>query len=332
VKEITTDVSDILSTKFAYTTTGEVPSDGDPGLSYESGKEKRGKEIETCVLYVDIRGSVELSQKLGVQSMGKIYTSFVKSVIKAGRYHGGHTRNIIGDRVMIVFPKKNCFTNAVSCAVSINHIASQVINPKLGGDKFRCGIGIDHGIMRVIKVGVPRRGQEANPNRGLVWAGEPANIASRLTDRANKTVAETVYDIRYNPINPDWFPVMRLSSLFGHFGDLKKYYPQAIPRGPYHLSSIETKTLSEKEFASMFASDDKSDTYSTLGGKLLSFNRREVKTTYSAILMTESVMKGLLAEKLDASLLPPSANWQLETDPIPNVSTKVYGGGFWWKL
>lgn len=46
VKEISIDVSDILSTKFAYTSTTEVPSDGDPGLSYESGKEKRGKEID----------------------------------------------------------------------------------------------------------------------------------------------------------------------------------------------------------------------------------------------------------------------------------------------
>ncbi len=82
INEIAEDVTDILATKFVYATTNDVPTDADAGLSYEAGVEKRGKELETCVLYVDIRGSVEMSKSKGDEIMGKIYTSFVKSVIK----------------------------------------------------------------------------------------------------------------------------------------------------------------------------------------------------------------------------------------------------------
>jgi len=117
IEEIKSDVKDIVATNFVYASTKEVPTDSDGALSYEPGREKRGKELESCVLYVDIRGSVEMTQRLGISSMGKVYTSFVKSVIKAGREHKGHSRNIIGDRVMIVFPREECFTNAVTCAI-----------------------------------------------------------------------------------------------------------------------------------------------------------------------------------------------------------------------
>ena len=62
---------------------------------------------------MDIRNSVALTVKHQNQIMGRIYTAFTKAVLKIGRHHGGHTRNIIGDRVMIVFPTANCFTNVL---------------------------------------------------------------------------------------------------------------------------------------------------------------------------------------------------------------------------
>ena len=56
----------------------------------------------------------------------------------------------------------------------------------LPGDSFRCGIGIHHGMMNVIKVGLETHSDENNDYKNLVWIGEPANLASRLTDMAGK--------------------------------------------------------------------------------------------------------------------------------------------------
>ena len=133
--------------------------------------------------------------------MGKVYTAFTKAVLKVARHHNGHIRNIIGDRVMIVFPVKDCFTNAVDCAISINHISKYIINKQFKYVDFKCGIGIDYGDLRIIKVGIQRNGTENAENKGLVWAGYPANIASRLTDSANKVIKETYFEVKRNPLN-----------------------------------------------------------------------------------------------------------------------------------
>ena len=48
--------------------------------------------------------------------------------------------------------------------------------------------------MRVIKVSIERKGNENTENKGLVWVGKPANLASRLTDFAGKTVEDAVME------------------------------------------------------------------------------------------------------------------------------------------
>lgn len=187
LSEIELDIKDVKNLGFSYTSTKEVPSRQDTILTFEKGKDKKGKEIETCVLFVDIRNSVQLNEKHSPDTMGKIYTAFTKSMLKIAQYHSGEVRNIIGDRVMIVFPTENCAENAVKCAASINHI-SEIMNKVFSYVDFRCGIGIDYGKMRVIKVGIIRLGDNNVENKNLVWIGNPANIASRLTDIANKEI------------------------------------------------------------------------------------------------------------------------------------------------
>jgi len=203
-----------------------------------------------------------------------------------------------------------------------------VISPLIGKGNFKCGIGIDYGTMRVIKVGVPRRGQEASPNRGLVWAGAPANIASRLTDRANKSITETVYDITYKPINP---AAVTPTGWLG-MGPLVQSYYRNRTGEPLYLSSLATKTITEGAFAQMFVAGDNGNSYFTSGGQLVTFKRREKTTIYPGILMTEAVLKGLMAEKLSPQLYGPRATWVEEVNVIPNVNVRVYGGDFTWQL
>lgn len=161
IDELIGIISDTKNLGFDYTNTTEVPSahKPDPGLTYESGKTKKAKILKTCVLYVDIRDSVKMVESHNYVTMGKVYTALTKSVLKIADFYGAKVRNIIGDRVMVVFPSENCFTNAVHCAVSINNIAEE-INKVFTGVDFKSGIGVDYGEMRVIKVGTERKGVE----------------------------------------------------------------------------------------------------------------------------------------------------------------------------
>ena len=193
IKDLINPVSDeidkIFSTDFTYTPTNTVPNvESNADLTYSNGDEQKGLELTTCVLYVDIRNSVKINNEHYTHVKGRIYTSFVASVLRIAKYHHGYVRNIIGDRVMVVFEPKECFKNAVDCAVSINHVASKIIAAKIPG--FRVGIGIDYGTMKVYKVGIITTGVENAENKNLVWIGDPANFASRLTDVAGKPMAK----------------------------------------------------------------------------------------------------------------------------------------------
>ena len=115
LEEIKADIKDKKLKNFQIMATSDVPSMHDSSLTIERGKDKKGKEMETCVLYLNIRDSVDLNKKHPIHTMGKIYTVCSKTMLKIAQYHSWHVRNIISDRVMILFPKDKCFTNTVNC-------------------------------------------------------------------------------------------------------------------------------------------------------------------------------------------------------------------------
>jgi adenylate cyclase len=319
LEEIEGDVSDIKSKKFDYVSTSAVPSRHDTTLTFERGENKVGKVIDTCVLYVDIRNSVELNRTHQTLTMGRLYSVFAKSMLKLARHHQGVVRNIIGDRVMIVFPSENCFTNAVDCAISINHVSDLIINKVFSDVNFKCGIGIDYGTLKVVKVGLHRRGSEHIDNKNLVWVGYPANIASRLTDVANKTVQINSVNVLYYPYSfSHLFPVT-----FGGY---------TLPKTPkMYQDEAVTKTHSLEDFAQQLS-------YNSLlgvcysGGKLISFTKDNSTVHYPPILMTEVVYNGFKSansSRIDVT----AAYWkEIEKHNIKNVSSKVFGGTVIWKI
>lgn len=327
IGEIEKEVIDVTKTNFIHNDTTIVPGIEDGQLTYENGKDKRGKKIQTCVLYVDIRNSVALTEKHHTQTMGRIYTAFTKAVLKIARHHGGHTRNIIGDRVMIVFPSNDCFTRAVDCAISINHIAKYVINKQFTGVDFKCGIGIDFGELRVIKVGIQRYGTENGENKGLVWVGYPANIASRLTDIANKNIEEIYFEVVKNPINSQH--LLNLLGTFSPKNPLPKV--QYLPYAPLYSTAEETIEMTTEEFISKIGNYKDKELSISGGGRLVRFTKKARKIEYFPILMTEIVYKGFKNANPERSSVK-NGYWKEQNHKIKNVSGKVYGGDVHWQI
>lgn len=188
--ELSDEVGTILAKDFTVTatTTKTVPHSSDGAITFPNldAKTQACKLIDTCVLYIDIRRSTELSITHKPQTVAKLYSAFVRAMTKCARHYGGHVRGIIGDRVMVIFDCDNCFRKAVDCAVLMNSTAQYVINKHFTRNDVQCGIGIDVGKMLVTKTGFRRRGVEQHNYKNLVWLGRPANVASKLTDIANK--------------------------------------------------------------------------------------------------------------------------------------------------
>ena len=299
-------INDVRVKGFSYSTSLNVPSLSDCDLTYESGDAKKGKCIETCVLFVDIRNSVELTRKHNSETIGRIYTAFTKGVLNAAREYNGYVRNIIGDRVMVVFPVSNCFVNAVNCAITINHI-SQMINEVFTSVDFHCGIGIDYGEMRVIKVGIERRGNENAENKGLVWVGKPANLASRLTDFAGKTVEDEFYNVT---------------------GDFYHYDPLGIPPllgKPRNGWFRESKKLTAEQLAH--------ELYYSANGlnihihNISSFDKNTEQYKYSPILISDKVYSEYIKQNPQEF-----KHWKQETRGVKDISYKVWGANLHWRL
>ena len=299
-------INDVRVKGFSYSTSLNVPSLSDCDLTYESGDAKKGKCIETCVLFVDIRNSVELTRKHNSETMGRIYTAFTKGVLNAAREYNGYVRNIIGDRVMVVLPVSNCFVNAVNCAITINHI-SQMINEVFTSVDFHCGIGIDYGEMRVIKVGIERRGNENAENKGLVWVGKPANLASRLTDFAGKTVEDEFYNVT---------------------GDFYHYDPLGIPPllgKPRNGWFRESKKLTAEQLAH--------ELYYSANGlnihihNISSFDKNTEQYKYSPILISDKVYSEYIKQNPQEF-----KHWKQETRGVKDISYKVWGANLHWRL
>ena len=298
-------INDVRTKDFTYNTSSKVPSLSDCDLTYESGDAKKGKYLETCVLFVDIRNSVELTYEHDTETMGRIYTAFTKGVLNAAREYNGYVRNIIGDRVMVVFPVSNCFVNAVNCAITINHI-SQMINEVFRNVDFHCGIGVDYGKMRVIKVGIERKGEENAENKGLVWVGKPANFASRLTDFAGKTVEDEFYNV---------------TGEFYHYDPL-----EGIPTFLYKPRNgwfKETQKLTAEQLAHKYY-------FSTNGlniyiRNISSFERIAEKYEYKPILISDKVYS-----EFKKQFPQRVSKWEQEKREIKDITYKVWGADLHW--
>lgn len=306
-------IDDWKNTSFTFNSKDYVPGLDDKNLTYGNGDEKKGVEISTCVLFVDIRNSVQLTKDKQVRTMGKIYSVFTHCVLLAAQYEGGFVRNIIGDRVMVVFPPDDCYKKAVHCAITINHIAS-LINRKFDNFEFKCGIGVDYGKLNVMKVGIQKKGEENDDNKGLVWVGYPANFASRLTDYANKEFT----DIYYNVVG-DFYEVNLLSN--SYFGRPNGYYKK-------------TKKYTESELSSSLkVSQYNRNLELSSCQQVYSIEKVEEKYTYNSILLSDKVYQEYAKAAPDANdIKDERIKWSKQARKIRDIDFDVWGNNLVWKF
>lgn len=319
--EITEDVKDVLRLGFELvkSQSENVPNYEDPVLTYERGKIKRAKLIETCILFVDIRNSTAISRSNPTDLLAKLYTAFVKSILNIAEYHNGAIRNIIGDRVMIVFPQKDCFKNAIDCAVSINTVSSYIINKQFEKIDFKCGIGIDYGEVKVIKAGIPKKEPERTNYKNLIWIGNTANIASKLTDIANKEIATKYFEVHYQ----NKFSLLSsfMASSTSKFSNL--YRPKYSPSGFAKVSG--------DEFVKKFTVDETGNQLYE-GCKIEKLKSLENKVTTFAILMSQEVYEGILRSHPENTYITNGLIKKQEGVKLKDYNRDIFGGNIKWSI
>jgi adenylate cyclase len=323
LQSIADDAKDIFGHEIETTKTYSVPGRNDAGLTFGRDQVKRGKLIETCVLFIDIRNSTGMSRSLKKDKarLGKIYSAFVDAMVSiADKY--GYVRNIIGDRVMVVFEPGNCFVDAVDCAVAMYTVATKILKKFSGLDSFKVGIGIDWGEMLILKTGIQKRHEEQSEYKNLVWVGDAANSASKLTDFANKEYNSPVYKITYQ-----WIETERYFKGFKTSPDsLANLYlgiaPKSEPEyGWRSVTKSGTDTISANDFHTKIKFADEVQ-YN--GRKVTHIDRVEQSGTTSSILMSGKVFDEFKKAQPKSSYLK---NFSKAGYPnAPYTGTGIYAG------
>lgn len=301
LQEINNDVKTIVASSFKLEVddTSIIPIDDDGSITGTNleARAKSCKCIKTCVLYVDIRKSTELNLACRPKALAKLYTAFIRSMIKASEYYGGTVKNIVGDRVMVLFNEENCYASAVNTAVMLNSIAQHIINKHFQQDGILCGIGIDYGKILIDRTGIVQQDKETQASESLIWLGKPANIASKLTDEANKTVVNIEKSVL-----------------------VKFYDPDAQS---YDSKNIEISTFLKNLTTTLEPAPQIK--YSDLLISSLNESKLIHKQTRPPILMTEKVYKGFIKAAPEDPAV--TKGWfKKQNFTLPDCNGNIYGG------
>lgn len=322
-QEITSDIQSLFSStsKVGISNTKYVPNVEDSGFTLGNGEILNAKTINTCVLFIDIRKSTQLNFKHSNDILARLYASFMRSMLKAADYYKGKVRNINGDRIMVVFDEDNCFINAINMATLMHTISHNIIDKYFTNDEFSCGIGLDYGEMLVVKTGTVKKGDENQFYKSFVWLGKPANLASKLTDIANKKLESEVVDITY---------IYREFNMLAYLAS-QRVLPIGLLPGKnaspiYGPPKEKTETISALEFARNIKLNESGSIRYKDTHELVRWQAKLQANTNPPILMTEEVYQGLVTNNLGSSYIKGELIREHPLASVEGYSKKIYGG------
>ena len=179
--DIVNRIDTYIQGEYDIKNTRKIPTAQDLGFR------RHGRIVKTAILYADLRGSSEVTERHRGYTTARIFKSFLYAMARIARSHDGEIRSYDGDRIMVVFPPDASNENAV-CDVAVRTgmemawFFDKILVPKLKryDDSLDFGIGIAFSPMLAVRVGLSR-----NPdNNDIVFIGRAANLAAKLSDKA----------------------------------------------------------------------------------------------------------------------------------------------------
>ena len=151
-------------------------------------------------VFADLKGSTDLNANDGPKVAAYAYTYFIRAMaVIMDRFSAGYV-DIQGDGVFGLFSGPSSQFQAVACAITMRTQMQRDIAGRFqksaGSDwVLSAGVGIDHGTLLVRRLGL--RGTKMNE----VWAGNPVNMASKLSSLADPNqlvVSDRVFSLYEN--------------------------------------------------------------------------------------------------------------------------------------
>lgn len=156
--------------------------------------------LPATVLYADLTGSTNMVDTKTWEFSAEVYKTYLHCATKIIRSQGGSITSFDGDRVMGIFIGDHQSTPAAKAALKINYAVRDIINPALSAQyvnanfRVRQVVGIDHSNIRATRTGIRN-------NNDVVWVGQAANYAAKLTDLGSDTFQTWITEAVYNRLD-----------------------------------------------------------------------------------------------------------------------------------
>jgi adenylate cyclase len=163
---------------------GKAPSNRNPRFCSACDKFLRdypgGAEVEMSMVFVDVRGSAQLAEKMTATEFGRVMNSFYAKATSVMNETDGFIIDLVGDEVVGLYPPG--FSGVDHASKAIN-AAEQLLKIELlvkGGAKIQVGVGANTGVAYIGTVSGSQAGIE--DVRAL---GDQVNATARLAAMAS---------------------------------------------------------------------------------------------------------------------------------------------------
>jgi adenylate cyclase len=138
-----------------------------------------GAEVETTVLFADVRGSTELAERMSPAEFGQVIRRFYAAATKALIDHGGMIEKLIGDEVTAFFVTGLSGPDHARLGVDAAQAILRITgHAEPGGPWVPVGVGVHTGQAYIGAV------QVDNGAADVVVLGDAANTGARLASLA----------------------------------------------------------------------------------------------------------------------------------------------------
>jgi class 3 adenylate cyclase len=143
------------------------------------GLGNKAVKLDGTVLYADLAESTNLVAGYKDWFATEVYKNYLYAASRVIRARAGEITAFDGDRVMAVFIGNSKNTNAAKCALQINWVVREILQPAIKAKYpktdyvYKQKVGVDSSPLLVARTGI--RG-----SNDLVWVGKAANSAAKM--------------------------------------------------------------------------------------------------------------------------------------------------------
>lgn len=160
------------------TLTRFLPAEIEPfALDAAAGGLRRGRRQQAVVMFVDIRDSAAIAERLDPERLSVFLSAFRNRVTRAAHGHGGVVDKFIGDGALVVFglpePARDDAARALACAQTLLDLVDRWNRKRRFDPPVRIGIGVHAGEVFFGVIGDETRME-------MTVLGDTVNVASRI--------------------------------------------------------------------------------------------------------------------------------------------------------